>query len=72
MVTDCPADIVWPSLSGCWTQQRCWAVGPHDVHTDSNGVPLCTEDEAAFMRDQHRLCTDGLRRSWPGAVSTTS
>lgn len=62
----CTVEVLWPSATG-WRLHDCWAVGPHDVHTDSNGAPLCTTDEARFMREQHALCA--MPRRWPGLIA---
>jgi hypothetical protein len=62
----CTEEIVWPTLTG-WAMVRCWKTGPHDIHTDSNGAPLCTTDEARFMREQHALCA--APRRWTGLIA---
>jgi hypothetical protein len=62
----CTVEVLWPSPT-CWRLQDCWAVGTHDVHTDSNGAPLCTTDEARFMREQYALCAEPRR--WPGLIA---
>lgn len=57
MTDRCVKEIIWPTLSGCWQMIYCWAVGPHEMHTDGNGAPLGTDTDVAWMAEQHRLCT---------------
>lgn len=64
----CTEEIIWPTLTG-WMVMECWKTGPHDIHTDSNGHAFCTTDEARFMREQHRLITDGVQRTWTGLIA---